>query len=258
MSTVLLAIIVVSLAVLAALAGLALVYRLLPPERRELSNSVGGILFIPISGLFSVLAAFMIGLGWQQYDNAHLDIQREVNALSAIYWHADTLPQPNRQRIQELAQSYAQATLDEEWTLMAQGEDSTRAWSITDDLQDSVDALEPSTTVEQTRYGQLIAQVENMLDQRRLRLLASREGLPPILWVVLLGLGMLLISFTYLFGMKRFWVHALMVGAVTAAVSLSLFTVYSLEYPFSDPDVVSAEPFEKLLEGFEAQAERQP
>ena len=258
MSAVLLAIIVVSLAVLGALGGLASVYLLVPPERREPYNSVGGILFVPISGLFSLLAAFMIGLGWQQYDDARVNVQREVNALSAIYWHADTLPQPDRRRIQELAHSYAQAILDEEWALMAQGEDSTRAWSITDELRDSVDALEPSTTVEQTRYGQLTMQVENMLDYRRLRLLASREGLPPILWAVLLGLGALLISFTYLFGLKRFWVHALMVGAVTAAVTLSLFTVEALEYPFSNPALVSAEPFEKVLEGFEARAERQP
>jgi hypothetical protein len=235
---------------------LALVHRLAPPARRESSNSVGGILFIPLSGLFSVLAAFMIGLGWQQFDNARMNVQREVNALSAIYWHADALPQPERQRVRELARSYAQATLDEEWALMGQGKESERAWSITDDLRDSVDAVEPSTTVEQTRYGQLAQQVENLLDYRRLRLLASREGLPPILWVVLLGLGTLLISFTYLFGLKRFWVHALMVAAVTAAVAISLVTVRSLEYPFSSPTLVSPEPFELVLRGFEAQAQR--
>ncbi len=121
MSPILLAIIVVSLAVLVALGGLALVYLLVPPERREPYNSVGGILFIPISGLFTLLAAFMIGLGWQQFDNANLNVQREVNALSAIYWHADAFPRPERQRVQELTLSYAQATVDEEWALMGRG-----------------------------------------------------------------------------------------------------------------------------------------
>jgi hypothetical protein len=198
----------------------------------------------------------MIGLGWQQFDNARTNIQREVNALSEIYWHAEAAPQPQRQRIKDLAKSYAQTTIDEEWALMGQGEASERAWSITDELRDSVNALEPSTTVEQTRYTQLVEQVQNMLDYRRLRLHASREGLPTVLWAVLLVVGALLISFTYLFGLKRFWVHALMVAAVTVTVVISLFAIEALEYPFSSPTVASPEPFELVVEGFEAQAQR--
>jgi hypothetical protein len=242
--------------VLVAVAGLALVHRQVPPARREWNNTVAATLFVPVSGLFSVLAAFMIRLGWQQFDNARLNIQHEVNALSEIYWNADALPQPQQQRIKELAQSYAQTTIDEEWALMDQGEASERAWSITDDLRDSVDAVKPSTTVEQTHYNQLVRQIQNMLDYRRLRLQASREGLPAVLWAVLLVVGALLISFTYLFGSKRFRAHALMVAVVTVAITMSLFTIKALEYPFSSPTVASPEPFELVLEGFKAHAKR--
>ena len=250
------AILIVLLAVLAAVTGLAVVHRLVPPERRESNNTVAATLFLPLSGLFSVLAAFMIGLGWQQYDNARLNIQREVNALSEIYWDAEALSPPQRERIKELAQSYAQATIDEEWALMGEGEASARAWSITDEIRDSVNAVEPSTTVEQTHYTHLVGQVQNMLDYRRLRLHASREGLPTVLWAILLVVGAMLISFTYLFGLKNFRVHALMVAAVTVAITMSLFTIKSLEYPFSRPAVASPEPFELVLEGFKAHAER--
>jgi hypothetical protein len=255
-SALLVSILVVLLAVLAAVTGLAVVHRLVPPERRESNNTVAATLFLPVSGLFSVLAAFMIGLGWQQVENARANVQREVNALSEIYWDADALPQPQQQQIKELAQSYAQTMVDEEWDLMGQGEASGRAWSITDDLRDSVNAVEPSTTVEQTHYTHLVAQVQTMLDYRRLRLYASLEGLPVILWAVLLVVGALLISFTYLFGMKHFWVHALMVAAVTVVITVSLLTIKDLEYPFSSPTIESTEPFELVLEGFKAHAER--
>ncbi len=40
-------------------------------------------------------------------------------------------------------------------------------------------------------------------------------------------------GFTYLFGLENTWSHRLMVAAVAGLIGLVLFTIGTLEYPFS-------------------------
>ena len=82
-------------------------------------------------------------------------------------------------------------------------------------------------------YDQSLTRVHEVSDARRLRLLEVGQGLPRILWVVLLGGGVVTVGFTYLFGLKSNWAHALMVAALTLVVCRILFTIGALEYPFA-------------------------
>jgi lipid-A-disaccharide synthase-like uncharacterized protein len=66
-------------------------------------------------------------------------------------------------------------------------------------------------------------------DARRDRLVDAEEGLPALLWVVLLLGGVIVVGFTYLFGLDNTLVHTLMVGALAAVIALSLFTVGALD-----------------------------
>jgi Protein of unknown function (DUF4239) len=198
----------------------------------------------------------MISLGWQGYGETQDTTQREASALAAIYWRAAELPEPERERVQDLARSYGEVVVDEEWPLMSQGRESERAWTITDELRESVDEFEPSTTDEQAVHEQLAEQLVDMLDARRLRLLDSQEYLPSILWVILLGSGLIVVSFTYLFGVKNFWVHALMVAAVTMVAVTALFTVRALSHPFAGDTMITPRAFETVLQGFERNPER--
>ena len=44
--------------------------------------------------------------------------------------------------------------------------------------------------------------------------------------------GVIVVGFTYLFGLDNTLVHTFMVGALAAVIALSLFTVGALDYPF--------------------------
>jgi hypothetical protein len=88
-------------------------------------------------------------------------------------------------------------------------------------------------------------------DARRDRLVDAEEGLPALLWVVLLLGGVIVVGFTYLFGLDNTLVHTLMVGALAAVIALLLFTVGALDYPFGWGVRVGPEAFELTLERFE-------
>ena len=251
MTLVIVGVLVVSVSVLLALTGLILVNRLVPEKRRSSSNVGDGLIFRPLSGVFGILIGFTAFLVWQQYYTAHVTAQREASELAAIYWHAEELPNSERQQVQELVRSYAHVVIEEEWPLMGQGQESKKAWDIVDKLRRNVDGFEPSTTTEETLHARQVTLVDDLLNDRRLRLLQSHEGLPPVLWTVLLSGTLLLVGYTYFFGLPDFRAHLLMVAILTAFIVTVLFTIKSLEYPFSGDMRVEPSAFELVLNRFE-------
>jgi hypothetical protein len=93
--------------------------------------------------------------------------------------------------------------------------------------------------------------VRGLADARRTRLVEAEEGIPAVLWVVLVFGGLVTVSFTYLFGLQNTWSHRLMVAAAAGVIALALFTIGSLEYPFYGGTRISPEAFELVRSRFE-------
>jgi hypothetical protein len=138
-----------------------------------------------------VLLGLMVIAVWEQWDAAKAIVDDEASELAEIYWIAHQLPQPEGRHIQELAHSYAEVVVDEEWPLMAQGEFSPKAWATIDEIRDSVQSLNASTDDQLLLDQQALERIHGLADARRDRLLAAEEGLPAIMWVVLIGGGFL-------------------------------------------------------------------
>ena len=115
----------------------------------------------------------------------------------------------------------------------------------------AVQDLKVSTWADQMIYEQGLESVHDLADARRTRLVEAEEGIPTVLWVVLVVGGIVTIGFTYLFGLENTRVHRLMVGALAGVIALALFTIGALEYPFSGGARVDPGAFELVLERFE-------
>ena len=94
-------------------------------------------------------------------------------------------------------------------------------------------------------------QVQRLADARRMRLVAAEEGVPGVLWSVLIFGGIAAVSFTYLFGLENTWAHRLMVVILAAVIGLVLFTIGAMEHPFSSGARIGTEAFDLILERFE-------
>jgi hypothetical protein len=135
---------------------------------------------------------------------------------------------------------------------MAQGKVSPKAWAILDEIRDDIQRMNPTTDTQQVLYEQGLQQVGDLADARRERLLAAEQGLPAILWVVLIVGGIEVVGFTYLFGLESTTVHVLMVAALTFIIALVLFTVAALDYPFKGDVHIGPDAFEQVLGRFES------
>lgn len=253
MVTVALGILWVFLAVVASVAGLALARRIIPLSVRQQHNQVAGFIYAVVGIAYAVLLAFVVIAVWTRFDEARDAADREGNELAGVYWLADRFPEPERRQIQDLAHSYAQVVVDEEWPMMEDGQASPQAWALMDRIRESIYGFEPGTSAEQVLYDQSLTRMDELADARRIRLLDVNFIVPTILWVNLIIGGVITVGFTYLFGLENTWPHVLMVAALAVLITCVLFTIYTLDYPFSREEPrVNPDAMELDLQRFEA------
>jgi hypothetical protein len=254
-STIVFGVLVVVGVCLAAVAGLELVQRLVPAQKRQEHNDVAGFLYAVVGIVYAVLLALLVIAVWEQYQSANETVESEASAVAEIAWLAHRLPEPERHELQEDARSYAQEVVDQEWPLMEQrieGEQGTpEGWDLVDDIRATLQEVEPSTVAEQELYAEGLDRIQRLGDDRRMRFVAAEEGIPGVLWAVLVFGAVVAVGFTYLFGMRNTWAHRLMVMSLTAVIALVLFTIGVMEHPFSGGARIEPSAFELILERFE-------
>ena len=135
--------------------------------------------------------------------------------------------------------------------LMTQVEQTPTGWTLIDEIRASLQEVEPQTQADEQLYAEGLDQVQRLADARRMRLVAAEEGVPAVLWSVLIFGGIAAVGFTYLFGLQNTWAHRLMVLTLASVIGLVLFTIGAMEHPFSGGARIGTEAFDLVLERFE-------
>jgi hypothetical protein len=242
-----------------ALAGLEVVQRLVPATSRQPHNDVAGFIYAALGVIYAVLLALVVISVWEEYQAASETVEQEANALAEIGWLGYRLPEPEGTHIQELARSYAEEVVHKEYPLMEQGQaplmtqtqGTPAGWTLIDDIRANLQEVETRNPAEEQLYAEGLNQVQRLADARRMRLVAAEEGIPGVLWAVLIFGGVAAIGFTYLFGLANTWAHRLMVLTLAAVIGLVLFTIGALEHPFSGGARIGTGAFELVLERFQ-------
>ncbi len=237
--------------VLLAIVGQVVVQRLVPLAIHGSSTAATGAIYEALCVMFGVSLAFSLFLASNSFHEAERTVENEAGNLEDIYRQAEQLPEPEGDRIQQVAEFYARVVVEEEWSLMGRGRESQpspQVETLSEDLEKSiVEGFEPSTSREQAIHTQLITLVDDLGDYRQLRLLESRQGVPLILWTVLVIGGILTVAFTFLFGVEPPWFHRLAIAALTVVIVLVFYTIYHIQCPFMGDMRVEPDAFELVL-----------
>jgi hypothetical protein len=247
LETVFWGVLVVGVAVVLAVVGQVPARRLVPLDVRESHNANTATMFGALYVTYGLIVGFSALLVANQYNTAERTAQSEANSVEEIYRIAEGFPEPKRGEVQGLARSYARTVLEDGWSLMKEGRVSVRAGDIAGELRRGIVSFEPGTEGEDVIYAQALTLVADLDEYRAQRTLEVREGIPRILWVVLLVGGVFTIGFTYLFGMRTPGLHVFMICALTIILALVLFTIRALEYPFDGIVQVGPDAFEAAL-----------
>lgn len=237
----------------AALAGIGtiLVHRFAPADVRS-SNDALGQVFTIVGGLHAVLMAFVLISLFDSVSSVRDGAHTEANSLVAVYWASDSLPEPARGQIQDLAKNYARTVIDQEWPKMIEGESVPgTGWTILDRLRAAIDGTKVDGDWQSERKTEAAGQLWNIYQSRQARLTsAGSAGVSTVVWLALILGSFMSIGLACLLDVQRLATYMILVSTLAAAIALLLFAIYQLQNPFSGGAKIGPDAFNSVLDRF--------
>lgn len=239
--------IMIGVVVLLSVLSLTFVHYVYPGATRPHGdNDVINGTFAIVGSIYALLVGFVVVVVWQTYSDTQATIAQETNAIVDIERMSRGFPVPIQRQVQEAARTYVRLVIDEEWGLMARGESSIRAnaalveiWSVYTDMEDR-ERISPL-------YDHSLTRLNELGDSRRLRLLASTDSIPMLMWVLLLTGAAATMATGSLFAVRSHKLHRVLIAVLSAVLVFSLYIIFALEGPFDDTLPITSDPFVNAL-----------
>jgi hypothetical protein len=107
--------------------------------------------------------------------------------------------------------------------------------------------FEPTSRGDTIMMQEMLHQLNELYKASQARFEAAAGHIPSLVWWVIGFLGLLIVGFTALLGMRSLWMHFVMLAGFTTAIVVVVALIVQLDFPFRGEISVSAEPFEHVL-----------
>jgi len=252
--TALVAVLVVCGTVLFAVWGMLFVRRRVPVEVLEKQHEVGGFVYAALSVIYGILLAFVVFVVWTGYQSASDAVASEADQLVDLLRLSNGFPAELHTAVRHQLRQYTNSVVVDEWPAMRNGHPSPKTeaeievlWRIY--VQAGAGVSGGAPLLEQS-----LDRMARLADARRARLGKSASGIPPLMWVLILGGGLVMILFTYFFGVRNLRAQMLMTAALASQVAFILFLVAAIDRPFDGMMQISTKPFVRVLDHLDARS----
>ncbi len=224
---------VIVIAIMLALLGLAVVRRVVSHERLARHTDVAGYVYAVIGVIYAVILAQVVVAAWEEYRDARAVAAAEANAVLNLARLAQVWPDEDRIRVEEALDAYARNVIDIEWPAMAQGQfGPTVETALVHRLWHAVNEAGVGAGNGSPNYAASLEQLDTLDEARRSRVLLGEDALPEPMTLTLLIGAFVTVAFSYLFAVDDGWLHGLMTAALAMLVALLLLLEFQLETPF--------------------------
>ena len=225
--------------------GLFVFRELVPLDALRASSDAVGNYLQTLGGIYAVLLAFVVFVVWSQYNDARSFVDREAQAVVDLHRTASGLPAASRRELQRHLREYVDSVITDEWGAMTAGNDATidRVGARLDDAWLAIHHCKPANEIQQIVYGEVLERFNDLSDLRTNRLTASRQRIPLVMRILLYAGAVIVIGSMYLMVFDRFWIHAVVTGALAGAVAHVLFLIHDLDRVFVGHCHVDGYPF---------------
>lgn len=240
------ALITASFAMLSVL-SIVLIRRFISNRWLKTHNDVVGPLFSVIGAVYAVVLAFVVVITWQNHDVTRQNINKEVSAVIAIFMDAEGLKQPVRQEVRKLALEYIDSVINKEWKTLVTGNTSPAPATTLYDMMKLCGSYEPERRTEEIFLEKVVDKLTELYGLRRQRQLDSKNGIDPVLWLVLILGGMLTVVVGCLFGTESMNLQIVLTVALAMLIAIVLFTILELDFPFTGKIGIPSTAFQEVL-----------
>jgi ABC-type multidrug transport system fused ATPase/permease subunit len=242
-----LGILFIIVAVALSLAGLILTRRFVSKTLLKSHHELTNAIFQAIGMAYAVLLAFVVVVSWQNFDETKKEVETEANCLVDLYQHSAAFPDVFRDQARAALKNYGRTVVEEEWAMLARGEESEKARQAMGKVWEVYTAFEPRTEKEKAFFSESVGKLDDLRESRRLRIVASRVGVHPALWFALLVGAVATVGFTFFFGADNFTAHAVMASILAVIIALIMFTILLFDFPFTGSVSLGPETFLRII-----------
>lgn len=229
-----------------SISGLVIVRRFVPHHKLKLHNDVAGAIFSTAGVAYAVLLAFVVLIAWQGFDRSNINVEREANCIVSVYRDTVSFSPAFQEKVRPLIREYVNIVTGEEWPMLARGRQSMNARDALKNVWLAYASYEPKSENEKTFFAESVRKLNDAGELRRMRLMDSRTGLHPIIWIVLITGGISTVIFTFFFGTENFRAQVMMASMLALIIALILFTILLLDFPFTGGVHIPADAFKEM------------
>ena len=212
------------------------------------ATDYGQIFASAIGVVFALILAFVAVATWQNYNKVTDGVLKEANSLHNVYRNLGAYPEPFRSEMRELIRQYVQRVITDEWPKQARAMQDETAHKLITHINAVILSFYPRDNREMLLHQETLRMVSGYRGLRHDRIIGGRPNITPSMWITLVGGTLLYLTFLCFFDIPCFKHHAFMIGMFGAFVALVYCLLIVYNYPFAEPDAISSEPFQHLLE----------
>jgi hypothetical protein len=219
-----------------------------PPGHNDIVSYYLGAL-----GVFYGLTLGLIAVAtWQNYIEVDKLVEQEAAALRVLHANVSWYPPSVRAELSQGLLDYADFVIKEEWpaqrrgVLLGTGQQHLLAF------RRPLMAFDPANEGEKALHDATLQSSDRYLELRASRVSHAGAGVPVLVWLVLIVGAVLTVATTYCFSMKSFGGHVVLTVILAGFLSLLIFLVLMMDYPFRGEFAVGPGAFELARERMQA------
>lgn len=230
-----------------AIIGVFAVRLFIPNTKLKLHNDMVGPIFGAIGTIYAVMLAFIVVITWESHDVTKKHISNEVSGLVGLFVEAEGFNEPMRTGTRRLILKYAESISRDEWKDLRVGTSNPVTATVLFDIMKSYATYSPSTKAEEICLAKSIDKMSDLIELRRMRQLDSRDGIHPMLWLMIISGSVITILMSCLFGTESLNLQLISAGLLALMISLVLFTIVELDFPFSGKMALTPTAFDEMV-----------
>lgn len=215
-----------------SLGGMWLVRTKVPRQTLLENHEVAGYMLSIVGTLYAILLGLIVVNVQAKFEAANQMAMTEANCLSDIAHLAALYSDPTRRKIHGHLYDYAIAAKEQDWSKVSTGEMQEATIKPYRALWKTINKIDPQGSKQESAFSNVLSTMAQLSDARRFRMVASRNGLSPILWAVLIVGEILIVWFTYFFFVENIKAQTIMTSFVVVFLSLNLLLVFLYNNPY--------------------------
>jgi hypothetical protein len=238
--------------VVPAMVGLWLVHRGIHQRIKLgetlIDNGVVGWFFSGSLTIYGITLGLIAISTWERSSDVAGIASREAATIAALYRDTSGFASPLREELHGKLREYTRFVIEKAWPAQRRGEILNDGNRLLDAFQSRLFVNEPKTDGGRMLQAEALKTFNELVGLRRQRTEAVNQGVPEVVWVVILLGGALTIATSFCFQVQQFRFHLLLTTGLAAMIGLLVFLIAALDRPYRGAVSVDPTAYQIVLE----------